>query len=59
MSIGTVRCLGCKFHRGTDHSAQLPQLITNYKNQNADALSMGFLVIWLLGDLTNLAGVYS
>lgn len=36
---------------------QLPQLITNYKNQNADALSMGFLIIWLLGDLTNLAGV--
>lgn len=36
---------------------QLPQLIANYKAQNADALSMGFLIIWLLGDITNLAGV--
>ncbi|KAJ4418584.1 hypothetical protein N0V82_005470 [Gnomoniopsis sp. IMI 355080] len=34
----------------------LPQLITNYKAKSADGLSMGFLLIWLLGDLTNLAG---
>ncbi|KAF3765054.1 PQ loop protein [Cryphonectria parasitica EP155] len=34
----------------------LPQLITNYKAKSADALSMGFLFIWMLGDLTNLAG---
>ncbi|KAK3935224.1 PQ-loop-domain-containing protein [Diplogelasinospora grovesii] len=34
----------------------LPQLITNYKAQSADALSMKFLFIWLLGDLANLSG---
>ncbi|KUI74521.1 putative vacuolar amino acid transporter YPQ3 [Cytospora mali] len=34
----------------------LPQLVTNYKAQSADGLSMGFLFIWLLGDITNLAG---
>ncbi|PSR83825.1 PQ loop repeat-domain-containing protein [Coniella lustricola] len=34
----------------------LPQLIANYKAKSADALSMGFLFIWLLGDITNLAG---
>lgn len=36
---------------------KLPQLVTNYKAQSADALSMGFLFIWLLGDITNLAGI--
>jgi len=34
----------------------LPQLITNYKNQNADGLSILFLLIWVLGDASNLAG---
>lgn len=34
----------------------IPQLLTNYKAQRADALSMGFLFIWLLGDITNLSG---
>lgn len=34
----------------------LPQLITNYKSQSADALSMKFLFIWLLGDIANLSG---
>ncbi|KAF9871869.1 hypothetical protein CkaCkLH20_10501 [Colletotrichum karsti] len=34
----------------------LPQLIANYKAQSADGLSMGFLIIWLLGDVTNLLG---
>ncbi|KAH8886723.1 PQ-loop-domain-containing protein, partial [Thozetella sp. PMI_491] len=34
----------------------LPQLIANYKAKNADGLSMGFLFIWLLGDVTNLSG---
>ncbi len=36
---------------------QLPQLITNYKAKSADALSMKFLLIWLLGDMANLSGV--
>jgi len=35
---------------------QLPQLITNYKAQSADGLSMAFLFVWLLGDMTNLSG---
>ncbi|WYZ45589.1 hypothetical protein EsH8_VIII_000905 [Colletotrichum jinshuiense] len=34
----------------------LPQLLTNYKSQSADGLSMGFLIIWLIGDVTNLLG---
>lgn len=34
----------------------LPQLIANYKAKSADGLSMGFLFIWLLGDITNLMG---
>ncbi|KXH57113.1 hypothetical protein CSAL01_12354, partial [Colletotrichum salicis] len=32
----------------------LPQLLTNFKSQSADGLSMGFLIIWLIGDVTNL-----
>nr|XP_036580795.1 vacuolar amino acid transporter YPQ3-like protein 1 [Colletotrichum truncatum]KAF6788867.1 vacuolar amino acid transporter YPQ3-like protein 1 [Colletotrichum truncatum] len=34
----------------------LPQLLANYKAQSADGLSMAFLVVWLLGDVTNLLG---
>ncbi|KAK0628545.1 PQ-loop-domain-containing protein [Bombardia bombarda] len=34
----------------------LPQLIANYKAKSADALSMKFLFIWLLGDIANLSG---
>lgn len=35
---------------------QLPQLIANYKAKSAEALSMKFLFIWLLGDICNLSG---
>jgi uncharacterized protein with PQ loop repeat len=35
---------------------QIPQLIANYKAQSADGLSMAFLIVWLLGDATNLIG---
>jgi hypothetical protein len=35
---------------------QLPQLFANYKAKSADGLSMAFLVVWLLGDITNLIG---
>ncbi|EWY88703.1 hypothetical protein FOYG_09788 [Fusarium oxysporum NRRL 32931] len=34
----------------------LPQLFANYKAKSADGLSMAFLVVWLLGDITNLIG---
>ena len=36
--------------------AQLPQLITNYRLQSAEALSPFFLAEWLLGDTCNLVG---
>jgi uncharacterized protein with PQ loop repeat len=35
---------------------QLPQLFANYKAKSADGLSMAFLIVWLLGDVTNLIG---
>ncbi|KAI0192784.1 PQ-loop-domain-containing protein [Astrocystis sublimbata] len=34
----------------------IPQLIANYKAKSAEGLSMGFLAIWLFGDVTNLGG---
>ncbi|KAK3393191.1 PQ loop repeat-domain-containing protein [Podospora didyma] len=34
----------------------LPQLIANYKAKSGDALSMKFLIIWLVGDIANLFG---
>jgi hypothetical protein len=40
-------------------SPQLPQLIENYKNGRADALSLGFLSAWLVGDIANLIGTLS
>lgn len=33
------------------------QLKENYKRQNGDGLSLTFLIIWLAGDLFNLAGI--
>lgn len=34
----------------------VPQLIENYQNGNADAISLTFLFIWFVGDVTNLVG---
>ncbi|KAI5867590.1 PQ-loop-domain-containing protein [Durotheca rogersii] len=34
----------------------LPQLITNYRAQSAEGLSMAFLAVWLFGDIANLSG---
>ncbi|KZL70919.1 vacuolar membrane PQ-loop repeat protein [Colletotrichum tofieldiae] len=34
----------------------LPQLASNYRLKSAESLSMAFLFIWLLGDVTNLLG---
>ncbi|KAI4300978.1 hypothetical protein L6164_034301 [Bauhinia variegata] len=36
--------------------AEIPQLITNYKEKSAEGLSLTFLMTWLLGDLFNLSG---
>lgn len=36
--------------------AQFPQLITNFKRGNADAISLWFIGIWLTGDFCNLVG---
>jgi uncharacterized protein with PQ loop repeat len=36
--------------------AQIPQLVVNYRNRSTEGLSPAFLVIWALGDFTNLAG---
>ncbi|RMJ26659.1 hypothetical protein PHISP_02471 [Aspergillus sp. HF37] len=34
----------------------LPQLIENYRNDNADAISLLFLFVWFVGDVANLIG---
>jgi hypothetical protein len=33
-----------------------PQYIENYQRQSAEGLSVAFVVVWLLGDITNLLG---
>jgi uncharacterized protein with PQ loop repeat len=35
---------------------QVPQLIENYKSGSADGISLAFLTVWFIGDITNLAG---
>lgn len=34
----------------------VPQLIENYKQSSADGISLAFLTVWFIGDITNLAG---
>lgn len=34
----------------------VPQLIENYKSGSADGISLAFLIVWFIGDITNLAG---
>ncbi|OAA72172.1 vacuolar membrane PQ loop repeat protein [Cordyceps fumosorosea ARSEF 2679] len=36
----------------------LPQMVANYKAKSADGISMTFLVVWMLGDITNLLGAF-
>ncbi|ODV95832.1 hypothetical protein PACTADRAFT_49277 [Pachysolen tannophilus NRRL Y-2460] len=36
--------------------AQVPQQITNYQNKTVDGISLSFLILWFLGDLTSLVG---
>jgi hypothetical protein len=42
-------------HQDPDNS-QVPQLIENYKSGSADGISLAFLIVWFIGDITNLAG---
>ncbi|XP_021297470.1 seven transmembrane protein 1-like [Herrania umbratica] len=34
--------------------AEIPQIITNYKEKSIEGLSLGFLITWIIGDLFNL-----
>jgi len=34
----------------------VPQLIENYKSGSADGISLAFLTVWFIGDVTNLGG---
>lgn len=36
--------------------AQLPQILTNYRNGSVDGLSLGLVLNWFLGDFTNFVG---
>lgn len=36
--------------------AQLPQIIKNHQRKSVDGLSLGFLAIWLAGDIGNMLG---
>ncbi|KAG6641142.1 uncharacterized protein LOC122277267 [Carya illinoinensis] len=38
--------------------AEIPQLITNYREKSAEGLSITFLLTWILGDLFNLFGCW-
>ena len=34
----------------------VPQLLENYRNSSAEAISLAFIFVWFLGDIANLAG---
>ncbi|XP_065854418.1 uncharacterized protein [Euphorbia lathyris] len=36
--------------------AEIPQIMTNYKEKSAHGLSLAFLITWIIGDLFNLFG---
>lgn len=38
--------------------AEVPQIITNYKQKSTEGLSIAFLMTWIVGDLFNLAGCF-
>ncbi|KAH3661220.1 hypothetical protein OGAPHI_006627 [Ogataea philodendri] len=38
--------------------AQVPQQFENYKNKSTDGISVEFLLLWFLGDLTSFLGCY-
>jgi solute carrier family 66 (lysosomal lysine-arginine transporter), member 1 len=45
-----------QLHALADLHAQVPQLVENYRNGSAEAISLGFIFIWFLGDICNLIG---
>lgn len=34
----------------------IPQLVLNYRTSSADGISLGFLAVWLIGDIANFSG---
>ncbi|WVZ71671.1 hypothetical protein U9M48_020232, partial [Paspalum notatum var. saurae] len=38
--------------------AEVPQIITNYKQKSTEGLSIAFLMTWIVGDLFNLIGCF-
>ncbi|KAD5317449.1 hypothetical protein E3N88_17395 [Mikania micrantha] len=36
--------------------AEVPQIITNYKEKSSESLALGFILTWILGDLLNVFG---
>ncbi|GLJ24501.1 hypothetical protein SUGI_0468070 [Cryptomeria japonica] len=38
--------------------AEVPQIITNFKNGSTEGVSLGFLMAWVVGDLLNLIGCW-
>ncbi|KAI3694458.1 hypothetical protein L1987_77423 [Smallanthus sonchifolius] len=36
--------------------AEVPQIITNYKEKSSEGLALGFLLTWILGDVLNVFG---
>ena len=50
----------CAGSKGTELATRIvvysPQVYENYSLKSGEGLSVLFVVIWLLGDLTNLAG---
>jgi uncharacterized protein with PQ loop repeat len=44
------------YHATPTNPNQVPQLLENYKQGSADGISLAFLTVWFIGDITNLAG---
>lgn len=54
----SMRVAACKSILSMTDRNQVPQLILNYKSGSADGISLAFLTVWLIGDITNLIGTY-
>lgn len=47
----------CTLNHNNSFLTSNSQLQENYNRQNGDGLSLTFLIIWLAGDIFNLAGI--